>query len=83
MALSSYCRVCGLPQDVSDFANPWCSKCETRGNEARQAAKAEQPELSEDQLLYVARQARQQGAHTPHATFINPRNFSRGDVERR
>ena len=77
MSLSSYCRNCGQSHEVSDYACNHCSKCETVGQEARQAAAAENPGLTEDQLTYVARDARQQRAHHPRQTYINPRDFDR------
>ncbi len=82
MPLSSYCKNCGAPKDVTEYADNTCGKCETYRKEAMQGAKAENPELSEDQLTYVGRQALAARAHNARQTWIHPRDFSRANMER-
>jgi hypothetical protein len=79
--LSSYCRNCGAPKDVTEYAENTCGKCETARSEAIQGAKAEKPELTESELLYVGRQALSQRAITSRQTWVNPRDFRRADME--
>ena len=86
MSLSSYCRNCGAPVTTTEeLSANHCNGCE----EARKAAMTAFAEshkdgsFAESDRLYAGRQALIQRAHHPHQTFINPRNFDRGDMERR
>ena len=82
MSLSSYCRNCGGPNITYDeMAGNHCNVCEKTGVDAREQALATNPNLSESDLLYIARNARQQNAHHPRKTFINPREFNRANMK--
>jgi hypothetical protein len=81
--LSSYCRNCGAPKDVSEYAANTCGKCATEAREARQGAAAENPALTESELLYIERQALAQRAHNARDTWVNPRDFDRAHMDRK
>lgn len=82
MSMSSYCMNCGQPKQVNEFAAHTCGGCSTARAEAIQGAKAENPELSEDQLLYVGRQALAARQHSARQTYISPRDFDRAKMEK-
>jgi len=74
--MTSHCQICGNAKDPSEYAHNQCTACTNRGNEAQNAAKAENPELTPDQLLYIGRMAMQQRALHRGSSYVDPRQFS-------
>lgn len=74
--LTASCHNCGAPKDPANYGDVNCPACTSLRKEAEQAFAAENPGVSESDILYAGRQALNQRAHHAHRNFIDPRNFS-------
>lgn len=74
--LTASCNNCGFPKEPANYGDVNCPTCTTARNEAEQGFKAEHPEASESDVLYVGRQALLQRAHHANRNFTDPRAFS-------
>lgn len=76
--IRSYCDACHKPKET--ITAVLCNSCESRRTEAMQHAAAENPNLSQSDLLYVGRQALNQVRHHSHINHVDPRNFTRSGM---
>lgn len=68
MPLSSTCRNCGLPKNISNYADNYCSDCTTAVKEAREFAIRENTDIGTSQ-----RKALAERAHDAHRNHVDPR----------
>lgn len=80
MPLSSYCHNCHKPNaTTAEMGADHCDGCEKIRTDAMTGAKEANPELTQDQLLYVGRTAMLGAAGHARSGSISPRDFHRLD----